>query len=161
MPQVQDQFAGHLLSADPRSLLFGARGSVWPTIPAYRYRAQSANATGSLTFLNGDGVLVTLFIPLPATGPVVWRFLSSQTPFPSVILIKQQTVFTRPGFQWIVGVTPEIDTGYTTKIIAKPLSKTNVDFDVGSIVILFPDPGDTGSTFQMRQVVWDETMPPV
>lgn len=160
MPKVANQFAGHLLPADPRRLLFGARGSVFPTIPAYHYRAQSTNATGSLTFLNGDGFLLALQTLLPATDDVEWEFIRPPPPDGAVRLIKEQRTIDRPGFRWRVGVTPEWDTGYTEKILPRSLSRTNVDILVGSILVGMPDPGNTGSTFTLRQVVWDETMPP-
>lgn len=160
MPQVQNQFAGHMYPMDPRGLMFGAQGSMWPTIPAYRYRARSQNATGSMVFLNGDGVLLTLAVPLPAMELVVWYYESTETPFPAVVLIKWQPPAAHPGFQWNVGVTPEVDTGFEVKEIVRPISRTNIDIKVGSIIRVFPDPGDTGSTFNILQVVWDETMPP-
>ncbi len=160
MPQVQNQFAGHMLQADPRSLLFAARGSVWPTIPAFRYRAQSTNATGAYEFFNGDGMLATLLTSLPATDAVLWFGLQNLPIGEAILMGKNQTPATRPGFEWTIGVTPEIDVGFDIKIIARPLSKTNVDLLVGSITHPWPWEGDTGSTFRLRQVVWDETMPP-
>lgn len=160
MPKVANQFAGSILPSDPRSLLFGARGSVFPTIPAYRYRAQSTNATGSLSFFNGDGILLPLIVPLPATDNVVWLFTIPLPEDGGAFLAKVGPSTYPNGFQWIIGVTDEIDTGYTQKFIDRDLSRTNVDILVGSIVRTFPQIGDTGSEFRMRQVVWDQTMPP-
>lgn len=160
MAQVQNRFAGHISPADPRSLLFSAKGSVWPTIPAFRYRAQSDNATGAYSFFNGDGLLLELFTPLPAFENVQW-FGHRPPPLDhSAFINMQQTPVTRPGFVWVIGVSPEIDTGFDIKFLVQPLRKTNVDIEVGSIQRFFPEIGDTGSTFRMRQVVWDQTMPP-
>lgn len=160
MPKVANQFAGSILPDDPRSLLFAARGSIFPTIPAYRYRAQSTNATGSLSFFNGDGILLPLVTPLPATEVVTWVFVRPLPEDGGAIIIKTQQAADDGGFRWNIGVTDEIDTGFTFKVIERPLSRTNVDILVGSIVRTFPDQGDTGSEFRMRQVVWDQTMPP-
>ena len=160
MPKVANQFAGSMLPADPRSLLFGARGNIFPTIPAYRYRAQSTNATGSLSFFNGDGILLPLVTPLPATDSVIWQFIRPLPEDGGAFLAKAPNPPLDGGFSWLIGVTDEIDTGFTFKIIERPESKANVDILVGSILRTFPQIGDTGSEFRMRQVVWDQTMPP-
>lgn len=160
MPKVLNKFAGSMLTTDPRSLLFGARGSIFPTIPAYRYRAQSTNATGSLSFFNGDGILLPLVTALPATDDVLWQFIRPLPEDGGALLAKAQRAIHDGGFQWLIGVTDEIDTGFTFKIITRPLSRTNVDILVGSILRTFPQVGDTGSEFRLRQVVWNETMPP-
>lgn len=57
---VSNPFRGHSRTTDPRTPLWGAGGSVFPTTPAYRYRLGAEHATGHWVFLRSTGVLFTL-----------------------------------------------------------------------------------------------------
>lgn len=51
-------FKGHFESADPRNVLWGAGGCTWPTVPPFRLRVGSENASGDWALLKTSGVLL-------------------------------------------------------------------------------------------------------
>lgn len=54
---VSNPFKGHSRTSDPRTPLWCAGGSVFPTTPAYKYRLGAEHATGQWSFLRSVGVL--------------------------------------------------------------------------------------------------------
>lgn len=160
MPQVENRFAGHMETSDPRSLLFGARGCVFPTVPAFRYRAMSTNATGDFAELNGDGLLLPLLTPLPATDFVVWGFLGADSPLEALLVGKGQEPADLPGYHWEVFMQIACQIIPIFHEFQRPFERCNRDVPIGALEGDLPEFGTTGSTFILRQVEWDETMPP-
>lgn len=160
MAQVEDPFAGHVDTKDPRTLVFGAAGCVFPTMPAFHYRAMSENATGDFAELNGDGILLPLLTAQPGHFNTTYGFFGGIGALEMLLANKVQNALDRPGYRWqiIMQIACQID-----PIIAqfpRPFEKCNRDVPIGALEGDLPEFGTTGSTFILRQVVWNETMPP-
>lgn len=58
---ISNPFIGHARTTDPRTPLWCAGGSIFPTTPAYKYRLGAENASGQWSFLRSVGVLFEPF----------------------------------------------------------------------------------------------------
>lgn len=160
MPKVADQFAGHMYPDDPRSLLWAARGCIWPTVPAFHFLAKSTNATGGFTFFNTDIVLLEMITAPPAHDTAVYFWEVTPGSDLWMTAIKTQSPSDAPGYRWALRIHFPGAPAVAFKEMIRPLEKCNGPVDVGSMSIVLPFPGDTGSTFKLLPVIWDETVPP-
>lgn len=159
-PKFANKFAGHHPEDDPRSLLFAAAGCTFPTTPPFRYRAQSSNALFRFAELNGDGLLLELFTPEPNWNNASWLWTSTGGDLDFVAIVKQQTPATRPGAEWICLMKIAIEPIVMRKTIVRSLGKCNVDILIGEMDTGDLDQGTTGTTFTIKQVEFDEELPP-
>lgn len=160
MPHVDDQFSGHMFEDDPRGLLFGTHGCTWPTVPAWRYRAQSDNATGLFVELNGDGLLVPFLDETPSAKRVRWEFSGGVGQILEIRFTKVQAPVDEDGFAFICEIDLALPKVSVRRRIHFDLQECNFNALFGNFPGVDPVWGNAGSTFTMNQVVWDETLPP-
>lgn len=160
MPKVENRFAGHMETGDPRSPVFAAGGCTWPTVPALKYRAQSDNASGSLSQLDGNGLLLPL-ITFPHDHDVsVWQFTAATGDIEFINATKFGGSPFGPGYKWRIDIKIRGDFFIIIKEVLFPTQKCNVDVHIGNIVARGPSVGETGDTFAINQVEWDQVLPP-
>lgn len=147
-------------SGDPRTPLFASIGCVWPTVMALKYRAQSDNATGSMSQLNGDGLLLELLTTPPTHDATVWQYFSAAGDIEFITLVKTADPSDVLGYRMRIDVKVRGDTFTVIEDIRRPHEKCNVNQLIGNMVSRGPSEGETGDSFTMNQVEWNETMPP-
>lgn len=160
MPKVDDPFAGHVLPGDPRALVTGAFGCTWPTLPAYRYRIQSNDATLAWAVWNNGGVLVQLTTDPEDNDFPKWEMLGAQPPFEFVHWWKEPATTELDGYTWRL----------EWKLIGNPLNLLDflpVDSGRCNVDVSLPNwssgpsfPGSFGTTARADQVIYDQTEPP-
>ena len=159
-PLFNDHFRGHMESGDPRSLVFAAAGCTWPTVPAWRYRAVSCNATLLFAGLNVPGLLLPVFELVTTHDVGAWLLLVQAPPILAMALIKQPDPANPFGSIWTVTIAIAGAMQQPIKVITRPEAKCNVPLLVGEMQTGDPADGTTGSTFRLEQVEWDEELAP-
>lgn len=153
-----DHFSGHLDHRDPRTPVHGAAGCTWPTIPAMRYLLKSENATGAWAVWNTSGTLLlrVALTPdhdqydyVPAGTPPGW----------SITRARKSWNPSTEGYTWELFLNFGGSLCVVEIVIERPEEKCNVDVAIGdrSCPAL---PGSSGSSFSMRQVEWNDAVPP-
>lgn len=152
-------FKGYFRAGDPRSPFFGAAGSFWPTVPPFRWRLGSQDATGSWSFLKTTGVL------LENPGFTGHDFCSWSA------ISGQPACFTRFDItrefpeDWLLVVyrlvlkTPCSKRPWVSMKMLNP-GKANKNVVFKSIFTPLGPPGDVGRTLTAYQVEFDEENPP-
>lgn len=161
MPHVDEQFTGHVPTGDPRSLLTGAFGCIWPTMPAFRYRIQSDDATGLWSPWNDGGALVELITPIGQHDLPAWELLEATPPFEFVRWTKQPSSNELLGYFWQLWWKRSDDPLNILVFHAQPQSKCNVDVPLPNFSAGPSFPGSFGNTARADQVVFDQRVPPV
>lgn len=160
MPLYDNHFAGHMESGDPRTPLHGAAGCVWPTVPAMRYLLISDDATGVFLPFKTTGALVArtivtldhdLYGYVPLAWPPLWNCTKCQkVSDPST-----------GGYRWQIEFNAGSGVCSVSIDKAFPEQKCNVTVPLGNYTCPGQVPaGQTGTTFRMEQVEWDEATPP-
>ena len=157
-PRFANHFTSHMPEGDPRTPLTASAGCIWPTVPAWHLLVVSNDATGVLSFLNTLGIQLKPHATQREFDDFRWVLNGGVPPVVNPELMKTQlndpygyrlqlTATTVWGmFQSVT------DFPYRVCNCCHPLTRTTV----GSPVIL----GDTGDSFRLLQVDFDETRPP-
>jgi hypothetical protein len=156
-PLYNDHFSGHMEGGDPRTPLTVAGGCVWPTVPAFRYKLSSDNATGILQILNWDSIIVEKNTPGIAHDHCNYAMIRG----PVGIFYAAMDKLARPdrqGYTWHVTIIASI-CGMLLKEIPFPRRKCNHNFVIGNIWCPGYQ-GSTGDTFRAEQVEFDHLEPP-
>lgn len=157
-PKYADRFEGHMPVGDPRTPLTGSAGCVWPTVPAWNYLVVSDDATGVLSFLNTLGIQLKPHATQRDFDDFRWSLNGGVPPVVNPELMK--TELTDPyGYRLTFTATTvwgtfQSVTDFTERVCncCHPLTRTTVGFPIPL--------GDTGDTFRLLQVEFDETRPP-
>lgn len=158
MPRYNDYFRSHLFPGDPRTPLTAAGGCIWPTIPAHRYLLKSQDATGVLTGLNTEGILIEKVTP--GEGHDSCQYLMIAGPVPvTFCIVWKHIAADRNGYRWTIGISAT-GCGIIEGEVIRPRETCNRDFLIGSLGCSMTS-DHTGATFTAYQVVFDETNPPV
>lgn len=159
-PLYADRFAGHMPEGDPRGPLSAAGGCVWPTVPAFRYWLISDDATEELAFFNTDPVLVEFDSPQPSHSYAKWTLVPPHAYVLAAIAEKRHW----PGegvYRWHFNIDVDEFPGHPLIFsIERPAETCNRNLPLPNVVAFDPASGETGDTFRMEQIVWDQTSPP-
>lgn len=160
MPLFDDRFSGHFNNGDPRTPLTAAGGCRWPTVPAARYRIVSDNATGFLTPLNTEGILISK-VTL-GLGHDLCNYASDQIePSPIGVTGVKRFLPETGGYRWEFDFLVGSSCGIIETSTERPRETCNRAIVIGDYPCpLNPDLGRTGSTCRMLQVEFDATQPP-
>lgn len=151
-----DRFAGHLDPEDPRTVVTGAAGCVWPTIPAHRYVLGGPNATGVLTVLRTQGVLFEKNSPGDAHDDCQYLMISGPIPIVFGIAWKRWVPATA-GYKWEIGLSVSSPCGIIEWEIFRDPETCNRDLTLPSGVCPgVPSAGATGDGTVWLQVEWDQ-----
>lgn len=83
-----NRFAGHLDVGDPRTIISGAGGCTWPTIPPFRVQLSSTNATGEWLFLRHRPIILEQDMIASHHNYVLWYAIDQPREVYNVILQK-------------------------------------------------------------------------
>lgn len=148
-----NRFAGHLSSDDPRTIISGAGGCTWPTIPPFRVQLSSTNPTGEWLFLRTRPIILEQTIVRSGHNYVVWDAIEQPREVYQVVLEKF----------YIKNKHPQWDYVLTILLNAWPSSRTwwhhtsgkcNKDIQWGNRYRR-EENGTTGSQFMQWQVRHD------
>jgi hypothetical protein len=156
-PLYNDHFSGHMEGGDPRTPLTSAGGCVWPTVPAWRYKLSSDDATGVLQVLNWDSIIVQKDTPGIAHDYCNYTMIRG----PFGIFYAALDKLTAPdgdGYSWNINIVAYF-CGTLLKKINFKKRKCNHDFLIGNIWCPGYE-GATGDTFRAEQVEFDHWEPP-
>lgn len=160
MAKTADQFAGHVFNGDPRSLLTAAFACTWPTMPAYRYRIHSADASGQWSVWNDGGALVELVSPIGEHNLAQWQLVGWQPPFEFVRWSKLPSSDELSGYTWQLWWKLLNDPLNLIDHLAMTTGRCNVNIPLPDWASGPSFPGSFGLTAQAEQVVYNETLPP-
>jgi hypothetical protein len=120
----------------------------------------SDDATGIFSFLNTDLILVQFTGPQPSHSFGQWVLAQPNPGVDSAIAEKRhwpgETVY-RWRFDIELTVFPN---GWRPFTVTRPQEKCNRDLVLPNLKSIDPDAGETGDTFRMMQVEWDQVSPP-
>ncbi len=160
MPLFDNHFAGHMLTGDPRSPIFAAAGCVWPTCPAWRYRAMSDDASGRFAQLNDAGILLELPDDEWEHDDTTWEWLDPEGDILLLTARKEKDPDNPFGSVWAITIEVLFGDDPAEATIINPAQKCNVDLPIGAIGTGDPDQGTTGDTFRLEQVEFNKEDPP-
>lgn len=152
-------FRGYFKKGDPRGPMFASLGSIWPTVPAYRYRIGSSDASGDWLFLKTTGILFEFaeaiddFIHLWHTTDDLPEWICSVA-FTREWVPVFQRVYWRLRIQTTYWSLP-----YQAQQI-HGIKKSNTDLRLGNMATPFGPPGSPGIRLRAYQVEYDEENPP-
>jgi hypothetical protein len=155
-----NKFAGHMPEGDPRTPLAAAGGCTWPTCPAFRYAILSDDATEELAFFNTTPVIIQFVGPWPSHNLAGWSLI---IPHPDVVLALATKSFTQgeSTYRWAFGIDVDEFPGHPLLFSTdRPLETCNRTIPLPNVEAFDPASGETGDTFRMEQVVWNEDLPP-
>lgn len=152
-------FKGHLEADDPRNVLWSAGGCWWPTIPPYRIRLGSENATGVWEFLRTIGVL---FEPSgeETHDNTIWLAISPLPPLLDTAWIWRSYSRDNQTLRWTIFLnSPLHHTPWEiTDLRDTPvLGNRDVLIEGYTWEYVHPSPG---SPLTLAQVYFDEELPP-
>jgi hypothetical protein len=159
MPKYLDRFSGHMPEGDPRSPLEAAAGCTWPTVPPWRWKPDTSNAYGALSFWNAATTWLKRVVETPEHNWCQWY--GQDLPFGcSYLILTKEYVPPREYVNWNITFLLNSPARAMSKNWTRVFGPCNVDVPVGDILDpYYPDSG-MGSTFQLLQVEWDKTAPP-
>ncbi len=152
-------FKGYFQPGDPRGPCFASSGADWPTVPAFRYRLGSEDASGSWSFLKTTGVLLE---HAQSVGKHTdrWAAIADAPPCFSVCVFERMYLPIIPVVSWRLRiVTPCQFSAWICRVF-KRAGPANVDVELGGIFTPNGPPGDAGTKLTAYQVEFDETQPP-
>lgn len=159
-PLFDNRFKGHMETGDPRSLIFAAAGCTWPTVPAWRYRAVSCDATMLFAGLNVPGLLLLLDVGGVTHDSAVWITAAPVPPIFVAALVKTADTVNPGGSLWRFFISIAGIPGTIEKIVTRPEARCNQPLLLGAFGSDIPAQGTTGDTFRLEQVEWDEEFAP-
>ena len=159
-PLYANHFAGHLPEGDPRTPVHGAAGCVWPTVPAMRYYFTSDNATGIFLPFQVLGALVIR--PTIAVDHNLFAYQAVVWPPPwALVYCRKVADPDSTGYRWQVQFHAGSGLCLVTIDIPFPNQGCNVTVPLGNQVCPIMGPaGQSGDTFRMEQVEFDDVLPP-
>lgn len=152
-------FKGHFESADPRNVLWGAGGCVWPTVPPFRIRLGSENAPIEWELFKTSGTLFEAF-GTPTHDDVTWQSISATPPDVTSAWIWRHYERADDDIRWTLffntPLTPQ--PWEITLLTAAPVRGNRTvaiaDFDW---TYGYPSPGNP---LLLTQVYFNESLPP-
>lgn len=160
MVKYADRFQGHVYDLDPRSLVTGALACTWPTMPAYRYRLFSTDATGAWAVWNFPGILVQLTTDIAEHDNAKWEMLSGPPRMEFVEWTKVPRADGEYGYRWGLKWKRTDDPLTLQDYLIQDPGRCNTDISLPNWSSGPSFPGSFGETAIARQVVFDQTMPP-
>lgn len=159
MPRYDNLFTSHMPVGDPRSPLTAAGGCVWPTVPAWRYLCVSNNATGIWGFLNYQGILITHMMFFPGHDYAGYFGGGGGTPITWIVAAKR---YVRPEdfYTWEFQIQHAECSSQVSFEVVRPYETCNRMIPLGNHFCQDEPGSETGSSFRMLQVVFDQTEPP-
>lgn len=158
MPKYRNRFAGHLTTDDPRTIVSGAGGCAWPTIPPYRVLFHSVDATGEWGWLRHSPILLQQDVLASRHDYVIWTPVEMPWPIYQVLLEKFYNKNIHPNYDYYL--TIHLVDWPSVRVWQIRLSgKCNRDVLWGRRHRRLMD-GNTGKTFRQYQVEHDKTRPP-
>lgn len=152
-------FRGKMRKGDPRNLLLGWGGMVWPTVPPWRWRLGSQDATGGWDFLKTTGVL---FVPKGAmtSETLHWQGVSIPVDWIASMTIRRAWLPLLDITEWLLRII------YCEGYIQEDNKRTarreraNKDYAWGPLEQLAGPAGSPGRMVTSYQVEFDEVEPP-
>ena len=150
-------FSGHFPPDDPRTPVTAAGGCTWPTVPAYRYRLVSDNATGILSFLNTTGILYQQSGTPPGhnemlyTGIILGQQIQSTT-------LQRSYPTVQGNIMWNLYLHHQDCYFEMTTSGTQSPGKCNVDVPLYEFDCLWAE-GSSGDTVRLLQVQFDKQWP--
>lgn len=160
MPHVNDQFRGHMFGPDPRACTTAAFGCTWPTVPAFRYRIQSDDASGLWSGWNDGGVLVGQVGAIDDHDTKLWVQLTRFELFELVELRKLPGTTEFDGYRWQLIWKLLVDPLTLLDELPVAMGRCNVNVPLPNWTGGPSFPGSFGLTARMDQVPWNKSEPP-
>lgn len=104
MTKYLNRFKGHMRSGDPRTPVTGAGGCTWPTVPPWRIKLSSRNATGEWAFLNTKLLLLEQDPQSSSHNRVVWRAIDKPDEVYWVLVEKIYIPSLHPAFRYWLSI---------------------------------------------------------
>lgn len=158
-PRFDNLFESHMPEGDPRTLVTGAGGCIWPTVPARRYLLVSDNPTGIWNFLATDGLLIEHLLFFPGHELAGYFGGGGGTPISFIVAGKR---YNRPDdfYTWEFQIQHGECSSQVNFTVIRPIETCNRPIPLGNRFCIDEPGSETGSTFRMLQVVYDQTEPP-
>ncbi len=157
-PLFANRFTAHMPEGDPRGPLTASAGCVWPTVPAWNLLVVSDNATGVLAFLNTLGIQLKPHATQREWDDFRWSLNGGIPPVVNPELMK--TLLLDPyGYRLTFTATTIWGILFSVTDFAERVCNCCHMLTPGSVgfpVVL----GETGDSFRLLQVEYDETRPP-
>lgn len=159
-PLYADPFKGHMPLGDPRNPLTAAGGCTWPTVPAYRYWLISDDATEELAFFNTSPVLLEFEGLQPSHNYAKWILVPPHA-FVLAAMAEKRYWPREPIYRWHFEIqVDELPLRPLRFSIERSVETCNRDLPLPNVTAFPPESGETGDTFRMEQIVWDQSSPP-
>lgn len=152
-------FRGYFRRGDPRGPMFGSQGAVWPTVPAYRYRLGSENATGSWEFLKTTGILVE-FAQEIGNFITAWRPIADEPPCFDDLSLTREWIPVLMMTYWRLRISTPCTLLPWQVVKVRGAGRANTDIKLGLMRTPLGPPGTPGSKLMAYQVEFDEEDPP-
>lgn len=152
-------FKGHFESSDPRNVVWGAGGCVWPTVPPYRMRLGSENAPEEWALLRTDGILFQATVAAQHDN-VLWQAISPLPPFLDGAWIWRNFSRAAQDIRWTLFFNnPAVAQAWEiTQVLDGPL-RGNEDTILDDWEWIYPHE-QPGTPLLLAQVYFDELWPP-
>lgn len=98
------RFSGHLDPRDPRTIVSGAGGCRWPTIPPWRIQFSSRDARGEFLFLRSRPIILEQDALASHHDYVLWTPIEKPREVYHVILEKMYTPAMHPRIQYFLTI---------------------------------------------------------
>lgn len=148
-------FKGRMRILDPRNLLFGWGGMVWPTVPPYRWRLGSQYATGQWLSFKTTGILLE---PQPqvTSETIEWVGTDDMPAWLHAVYLRRVWIPLADYCEWMLRIISDCQYQQWDTVIRSAREKANMDKLIGPIKHAGAPPGDPGDTMTAYQVEFDE-----
>ena len=153
-----NHFKGHLAVDDPRTVVSGAGGCRWPTIPPWRIQLSSNNATGEFSFLRTRPIILQQDPIASHHNYTLWLAIEKPREVYHVTLEKLYTRSMHPRIQYFITIL--LNAWATPRVWLKlGTPRCNQDITWGERYRTL-EMGTTGSDFRQYQVEFNKTRSP-
>jgi len=153
-----NRFAGHMSPGDPRTIVSGAGGCTWPTIPPFRVQLSSSNATGEWAFLRSRPIILEQDILGSSHDLVDWHAIEQPREVYYVRLSKIYLPWKHPEYSYFIRI--HLNAWETFRVWEKFCrGKCNRDVRWG-VQYRTIQMGTTGDMFTAFQVEFDKLRAP-
>ena len=140
---------------DPRSLLFGWGGMIWPTVPPYRWRLGSEHATGQWLFLKTTGVLLEPQEQI-TDETINWTGTEDMPAWLHAIRLRRIWIPLLDHTSWMLRIVADCQLRQWDTFVIRPREKANKNLKIGEIEHEGAPPGNPGHAVTCYQVEFDQ-----